>query len=144
MTKQAEIGDTVQVHYTGTLDDGSKFDSSQGREPLQITLGQGQVIPGFENAVVGMSEGETKSVTLPPEEAYGERNPQLIHTVAREQIPADIDLEVGIQLAATDGEGRETRLMVLEVSDANVTLDANHPLAGLALTFELQLEGFVA
>ncbi len=141
--RQAAIGDTVQVHYTGTLDDGSQFDSSAGRDPLEVTLGQSQVIPGFENALIGMIEGESKSVTLAAEEAYGPHHNELIHTVGRDQIPAEIELEVGSELAASDAEGRQTRLVVVDLSDENVTLDANHPLAGKALTFELQLAGFV-
>lgn len=140
--RQAAIGDTVQVHYTGTLEDGSQFDSSAGRDPLEVTLGQSQVIPGFENALIGMAEGESKSVTLAAEEAYGPHHNELIHTVGRDQIPAEIELEVGSELAASDAEGRQTRLVVVDLSDENVTLDANHPLAGKALTFELQLAGF--
>lgn len=141
--RQAAIGDTVHVHYTGTLNDGSQFDSSQGREPLQVTLGQSQVIPGFENALIGMTEGESKSVTLAAEDAYGPRHNELIHTIGRNQIPAEIELQVGSELAATDAEGRQTRLVVVELTDENVTVDANHPLAGMDLTFELQLAGFV-
>jgi peptidylprolyl isomerase len=141
--RQAAIGDTVRVHYTGTLDDGSEFDSSANRDPIEVTLGQSQVIPGFENALVGMSEGESKSFTLAAEDAYGPHHDELIHTIGRDQVPADVDLEVGFELSATDAEGRQMRLVVVDLSSENVTLDANHPLAGLALTFQLQLDGFV-
>lgn len=141
---QATTGNTVHVHYRGTLDDGTEFDNSAGREPLELTLGQGQVIPGFENALMGMSEGESKTITLPPEEAYGDTNPGLIHEVERSQIPADIPLQVGMMLTATNQNGGQMQLTVIGMEDDKVTLDANHPLAGKALTFELTLEKIAA
>ena len=141
--RQATTGDTVHVHYRGTLDDGSEFDNSAGREPIEVTIGNGQVIPGFENALMGMAEGDTKSVTLAPEDAYGPTNPGLVHVIERDRIPDEVDLAVGAVLQAADANGNEIRLQVVEFSDDNVTLDANHPLAGKALTFELQLVGFV-
>ena len=141
--RQATTGDTVHVHYRGTLDDGSEFDNSAGREPIEVTIGNGQVIPGFENALMGMAEGDTKSVTLAPEDAYGPTNPDLVHVVERDRIPDEVDLAVGAVLQAADASGNEIRLQVVEFSDDNVTLDANHPLAGKALTFELQLVGFI-
>ena len=141
--RQATTGDTVHVHYRGTLDDGSEFDNSAGREPIEVTIGNGQVIPGFENALMGMAEGDTKSVTLAPEDAYGPTNPGLVHVIERDRIPDEVDLTVGAVLQAADANGNEIRLQVVEFSDDNVTLDANHPLAGKALTFELQLVGFV-
>jgi peptidylprolyl isomerase len=137
--KQASTGDTVHVHYRGTLNDGTEFDSSAGRDPLQVTLGQGQVIPGFENALMGMAEGDTKTVTLPPEEAYGEKQPGLVHAVERSQIPPEIQLEVGGMLSASDPQGRQMQLTVVALEGDTVTLDANHPLAGQALTFELTM-----
>jgi peptidylprolyl isomerase len=141
--RQATTGDTLRVHYTGTLADGTEFDSSTSRDPLVVTIGEGQVIPGFEDALVGMAEGESKSVTLPPEDAYGPHHDQLVHTVERTRIPETIDLEVGTVLQAADPSGNQLRLQVVEFSDDTVTLDANHPLAGKALTFDLQLVGFV-
>lgn len=141
--RQATTGDTVHVHYRGTLDDGSEFDNSAGREPIEVTIGNGQVIPGFENALMGMAEGDTKSVTLAPEDAYGPTNPDLVHVVERDRIPDEVDLAVGAVLQAADANGNQIRLQVVEFSDDNVTLDANHPLAGKALTFELQLVGFI-
>lgn len=141
---QAKAGDTVRIHYRGTLDDGSEFDSSAGRDPLEFTLGSGQVIPGFDNAVTGMAVGESKTVTIPPEEAYGEKNPGMIHEVPRSEIPAEIPLHVGAQLAASDGQGRQMQLTVVEANDETVKLDANHALAGKALTFELTLESIAA
>ncbi len=142
--RQAAIGDTVRVHYTGTLDDGTEFDSSAGRDPLEIQIGSKQIIPGLEDALVGMAEGEAKSVTLQPDDAYGPHDPQFIQVVARDRIPPEIDLQVGTLLQATDGGGNQMRVQVVEVNDSEVTLDANHPLAGKALTFALTLVGFVA
>lgn len=141
--RQAAAGDTVRVHYRGTLDDGSEFDNSQGREPLEVTLGGGQVIPGFEAALMGMAEGETRSVTIASDDAYGPRNPGLLHTIGRDEVPAEVQLEVGAHLEAADDNGQLIRLVVVRLSDQEVTLDANHPLAGMALTFELQLAEFV-
>ena len=135
---QAQIGDTVKVHYTGTLDDGSQFDSSAGREPLQFTLGQGQVIPGFEQAVIGMSVGETKTVRIPPEEAYGPYYEALVLVVDRAQFGTDMEPEVGQQYVLEQG-GQTMQVTVIDVSGSNVTLDANHRLAGMALTFEIEL-----
>jgi peptidylprolyl isomerase len=141
--RQVTNGDTVRVHYTGTFDDGSQFDSSAGREPIEVTIGTGQVIPGFENALVGMAEGDAKSVTLEPEHAYGDSDDRLVQVVERTRIPAEIDLDVGGVLQASDSAGNPMRLTVVEFDDDSVTLDANHPLAGKTLTFELQLVGFV-
>lgn len=141
--RQAEAGDTIQVHYTGTLADGTEFDSSRERGPLQVTIGAGQVIPGFDDALVGMAEGDTKNVTIEPEQAYGPHDPQLVQKVERERIPAEVDVSVGAQLQATDTNGNVMRLVVLESDDDSVTVDANHFLAGQPLTFELTLVGFV-
>ncbi|MES9869825.1 MAG: peptidylprolyl isomerase [Sedimenticola sp.] len=138
---QAKSGDTVQVHYTGTLEDGTQFDSSVGAQPLEVTLGQGQVIPGFERALEGMGVGEIKSVHIPVEEAYGEPHPELIKEVGREHIPEEIELAVGVQLQAQGPEGRPYILTVTSMTDEMVTLDGNHPLAGKALNFELELVG---
>ncbi|AKH21203.1 FKBP-type peptidyl-prolyl cis-trans isomerase [Sedimenticola thiotaurini] len=132
-------GQTVKVHYTGTLEDGTQFDSSAGREPLEFTLGEGQVIPGFEQALADMTVGETKTVQIPPEQAYGEHQPELVQEVDRAQIPADIELAIGVQLQAQGPDGQVFRLVVSELAENSVTLDGNHPLAGKALTFELEL-----
>lgn len=135
---QATAGDTVQVHYTGTLEDGTVFDSSQGRDPLEFTLGAGNVIPGFDRAVEGMAVGESSTVTIAPEDAYGDHRAEMVQQVARTEIPSEIDLQVGMQLQAS-GPAGEMIVTVVELSDENVTLDANHPLAGQPLTFELEL-----
>ena len=135
----AKSGDSVNVHYTGTLDDGTTFDSSKGREPLTFTLGSGMVIAGFDDAVTGMAVGETKTVTFPPEEAYGPVQPEMIQQVERSNIPAEIELAVGVQLQA-GGPGQQPMIVtVVELDEETVTLDANHALAGKALTFELEL-----
>ncbi len=141
--RQATTGDTIRVHYTGTLENGTEFDSSAEREPIKITIGSGQFFPGLESALVGMTEGDTKTVTLEPENAFGSRDPQLIHNVERDRIPAEVKLEIGGVLEASGDSGDLIRLMVVDISDEKVTLDANHPLAGEALTFELTLVEFV-
>lgn len=141
--RQAAIGDTVRVHYVGTLADGTEFDSSAQRGPIEVTLGDGQVIAGFENALLGMAEGDTKSVTLEPGDAYGPHNDQFVHVVERERIPAEIDLKVGTAIQASDSSGQPMHLLVVDLDAESVTLDANHPLAGKALTFGLELVGFV-
>ncbi len=135
---QAKAGQTVKVHYTGTLKDGSEFDSSKGRDPLEFTLGAGQVIAGFDDAVTGMKIGDSKTVNIPSDEAYGPHESELLHSVGRDQIPEEIDLFVGARLQASGPQG-PVNLVVAEVADDTVTLDANHPLAGQDLTFDLEL-----
>lgn len=134
----AKAGDTVRVHYTGTLDDGQVFDSSRGQEPLEFTLGEGQVIAGFDDAVTGMTVGDEKTVTIPVDEAYGEHRQELVMRLPREQLPPDLHPEVGQQLHMSNGEDIVT-VTVREVADAHIVLDANHPLAGQDLTFALTL-----
>ena len=136
---QATTGDTVTVQYTGTLEDGTVFDSSEGREPLQFTIGSGDLIPGFEEAVVGMEPGQTRKATLAPEEAYGERSEEMVFQVERDQLPEDVDPDVGDRLEAKDPQGNKFAVSVAAVQDEAVTLDANHPLAGRDLTFEIEL-----
>jgi peptidylprolyl isomerase len=136
---QATAGDTVLFHYTGSLQDGTVFDSSSGRDPLRVTLGSGQVIRGVDEALVGMAPGEEKTVTVAADEAYGPRRPELLHEVQREAIPPEVDLEVGKQLVGRDTGGQRLQLTVVEVAEESVTLDANHPLAGQDLTFDLRL-----
>lgn len=139
MTQQAEQGDTVQVHYTGRLDDGSVFDSSRENEPLEFELGSGRVIPGFESAVEGMSVGDSQEVELDPDEAYGERRDDLVMPVSRDQLPEELDPEVGDALEVQLGSGERTTATVVEADDSSVTLDLNHPLAGRTLNFEVEL-----
>jgi len=135
----AKPGDTVKIHYTGTLDDGTQFDSSAGRDPLEFELGTGEVIPGFETAVEGMAVGESKKVRLEAEEAYGPRHDQLVQEVARNVLPDDLMPEEGMALQTESPEGQISQLMVIAVTDETITLDANHPLAGQPLSFEIEL-----
>jgi len=132
-------GDTVKVHYTGTLTDGTVFDTSAEREPLEFTLGQGQLIPGFEKAVEGMSVGDSAEVDIPSDEAYGEAREDLVITVPKDQLPDDVEPQVGMQLQVNQQDGQPIPVRITEVGDENLTLDANHPLAGQDLKFEIEL-----
>jgi peptidylprolyl isomerase len=136
---QVKSGDTVAIHYTGTLLDGSTFDSSDGREPLEFEVGSGQIIPGLDGALPGMAVGDKKVVKIGSEDAYGPINPEMRQAVPREGIPADIPLEVGVQLQMQTPDGQAMPVMVVEVDEATVTLDANHPLAGKDLQFDIEL-----
>ena len=132
-------GDAVKVHYTGKFDDGDVFDSSEGREPLAFTVGAGEVIPGFDQALVGMQIGETKSVVIPPEQAYGERINELVQTIDRNQFNLEgVEPELGMAIEMRTPQG-SIPLVVTELTDTSVTLDANHPLAGEELHFALTL-----
>lgn len=135
----AESGQKVAVHYTGKLDDGTTFDSSKGREPLEFTVGAGQLIPGFDEAVEGMAEGETKTVTVPPEKAYGEAREDLFLSIDRENLPDDMEPEIGMQLQVQPPGGEATVVRISEVNEDDIVVDANHPLSGKQLTFEIQL-----
>lgn len=140
--EQAKSGDLVQVHYTGTLTDGTIFDSSEGRSPLEFTVGSGQVIKGFDEGVAGMRQGEKKVINIPVEDAYGPANEDMIFTLDRSEIPTDIPLEAGMTLNMhEDGNPRPIPVIVRQLTDTTVTLDANHPLAGHDLTFEVELVG---
>lgn len=136
---EAKSGDTVRLHYKGTLDDGSVFDSSEGREPLEFTVGSGQIISGLEEAIPGMKVGEEKTVRIEAENAYGPHNPSARQSVPRANIPDTVPLEVGLQLQAQTENGQTISVTVVDFNDQEVVLDANHPLAGKALTFEIQL-----
>ena len=127
---QAKNGDTVKVHYTGKLDDGTVFDTSVGRDPLIFMLGTGQLIPGFEEAIIGMSSGDNKTILIPSDKAYGPHRKEMVVAVAKNQFPEDIKLNL---------DGKVIIVTILEISDSAVTLDANHPLAGKDLTFDVQL-----
>lgn len=134
----AKNGNIVQIHYTGTLDSGETFDSSVGQEPLEFTLGSGQVIAGFDDAVAGMQVGETKTVRIPANQAYGDYDDDLVIQVARNDLP-DMEFQVGMELAMTQPSGRSIPVIVLDLADEWVAFDANHPLAGEALTFKIEL-----
>lgn len=131
--------DKVRVHYTGKLDNGQVFDSSLERDPLEVQLGQGQLIPGFEAGLIEMTINEKKTINIPAAQAYGEAKPELIQEVPKAQLPEDIQPEVGMGLVSRTPEGREIQLVVADVKDDTIVVDANHPLAGKDLTFEVEL-----
>lgn len=137
--QQVKNGDTVHVHYHGTLTDGSTFDSSEGREPLKFTVGGGQVIKGFDDAVLNMGIGEKKTVNIPVDEAYGQKNPDMIMEYPKSDFPDDMTPEAGMQLQMSDNAGNVFPVVITEVKDDVVLLDANHPLAGEDLTFNIEL-----
>lgn len=135
----AKNGDTVKIHYTGTLSDGTQFDSSSGRDPLSFQLGAGQIIPGLEKEIAGMAVGDQKTVTVPAEEAYGPRDPQQVQQVPRNALPPELEPQVGMQLQAQTPNGTPVQLIVIEVTDETITVDANHPLAGQDLIFAVEM-----
>ena len=135
----AKSGDTVKVHYTGTLNNGQVFDSSKSREPLQFTLGSGMVIPGFDAAVTGLSPGESVTATIPNAEAYGPYQEEMVAEIEKQNIPADFELEVGQRLQMQVPSGEAMSVTITDIKGEMVTLDGNHPLAGQDLTFELEL-----
>lgn len=137
--QKAQKGDTVQVHYTGRLNDETVFDSSQGKEPLEVTIGEGKLIPGFEKGLIGMGVGETKTLEIQPDEGYGQRNDQLATQVQRSDLPQDLEPEVGQRLQVTQPDGSTFVVQVTGIDDNSVTLDANHPLAGETLKFDIEL-----
>jgi len=136
---KVKANDKVRVHYKGTLSDGVMFDSSEGRDPLEFTIGSGQIIPGFENGVIGMQVDESKTINIPVAEAYGEAKAELILEVPKSQLPPEINPEVGLQLMSQTQDGQQTPLLVTEVKEDSIIVDANHPLAGKDLTFEITL-----
>ncbi|MFW2377480.1 MAG: FKBP-type peptidyl-prolyl cis-trans isomerase [Cellulophaga baltica] len=138
MSKVKET-DTVQVHYTGKLNNGEIFDSSLEREPIKVTLGQQSLIPGFENGLIDMAVNEKKTIVIPSSEAYGEVNKELFQSVPRADLPEDIKPEIGMGLMAKNADGTERQLRVVDVKEDAIIIDANHPLAGQELTFELEV-----
>lgn len=136
---KAKTNDKVKVHYTGKLTSGEIFDSSEGRAPLEFTVGGGQMIKGFDEAVNGMEVNEEKTVTIPSKEAYGEKKDELIQEIPRDQLPEDMQPEVGQKLVATNDLGHQTQVSVTGVSKTAITIDANHELAGKDLVFDIQL-----
>ena len=136
---QAEKGNKVKVHYTGTLSDETIFDSSREREPIEFTVGEGQMIAGFDAAAIGMKVGENKKVNIPANEAYGPKSEEAMIKVPKAQLPEGMDPQIGMQLEATQQDGRNQVLVVAEVLEEEVILDANHPLAGKDLTFDIEM-----
>lgn len=136
---QVKKDDTVRVHYTGKLADGQVFDSSLEREPIEFTMGQGQLIPGFEKGLLDMEVNEKKTVNVPSEEAYGAPRQELVQEVEKSQLPEEIKPEVGMGLVSKSPDGQEMNLVVAEVKDDTIVVDGNHPLAGKDLTFDLEV-----
>jgi peptidylprolyl isomerase len=136
---QAKHGDTVKVHYKGKLEDGTVFDSSESREPLEFTIGEYKVIPGFEEAVVGMSPGDSKTEKVPADQAFGPYREELVSDIDRERIPGGVDPKVGTRLQVPKSDGRTTEVLVTGLTESKVTVDANHPLARDDLIFDIEL-----
>lgn len=136
---QVKANDTVKVHYTGKLKDGQVFDTSEGKDPVEFTLGQGQLIPGFEKGLLDMKVKEKKTITIPKNEAYGEPREDLVQEVEKSQLPEEIKPEVGMGLVSRTPDGREMNLVVAEVKDETIVVDGNHPLAGKDLVFDLEV-----
>jgi peptidylprolyl isomerase len=135
----AENGSTVKIHFTGKYEDGTVFDTSRDRDPLEFVVGEGKTIAGLEEAVVGMAPGDTKEITVAPEKAFGDRDEEMVSPVERSQIPDEIELAVGMPLQVQSPRGDTYMVMVIAFDDETVTLDGNHPLAGQTLTFEIEL-----
>ena len=140
---QASSGDSVRIHYTGRLNDGTVFDSSREREPLEFTIGQHQVIPGFENGVIGMEPGESKTVEIPADQAYGPHRPEQIMEIDRADMPPDMPLKIGMHVKGAQPGGQTANFVVTALTESLVTLDANHPMAGKDLIFDLELVNIV-
>lgn len=134
-----KAGDKVRVHYHGRLSNGETFDKSEGRDPLEFEVGSGMVIKGFDDGVTGMTVGEKKTIEIPFIEAYGPSNPDMVIPMPRERFPQDMEVEIGMPLAMSDGSGQQFQVVVTEIREDVVVLDANHPLAGKDLTFDLEL-----
>ena len=137
--QQVKKGDKVKVHYHGRLNNGETFDKSEGRDPLEFEVGSGNVIKGFDDGVTGMTIGEKKTINIPHLEAYGPKNEDMIIEMPKDRFPKDMEIEVGMPLAMNDGQGQQFQVVVTEIKEDVVMLDANHPLAGQDLTFDLEL-----
>ncbi len=137
--QQVKTGDTVKVHYHGRLTNGETFDTSSGREPLEFEVGSGAVIKGFDEGVMGMSVGDKKTINIPVEDAYGPVNPEMLIEYPKDRFPTDMEIEVGMPLMMSNGAGQNFQVVVTDIKDDVVTLDANHPLAGQDLIFEIEL-----
>lgn len=137
---KAEEGKKVKVHYKGTLDDGTQFDTTEGKEPLEFVMGENKIIPGFEESVKDMEEGEEKDFKLRPDQAYGERNEQMVQEVPKSQLPEGMEIQEGMMLMLKGPDGQQIPAKVVEDKGENFTLDINHPLAGQNLNFNVKLE----
>jgi peptidylprolyl isomerase len=141
--QQVKKGDKVKVHYHGKLTNGETFDSSEGRQPLEFEVGSGSVIKGFDDGVTGMEIGQKKTINIPVDEAYGQKNPEMLIEMPKDRFPADMELEVGMPLMMSNGEGQNFQVIINEIQEESVILDANHPLAGEELIFDLELVDIV-
>ena len=141
--QQVKSGDKIKVHYHGRLTSGETFDKSEGREPLEFEVGSGMVIKGFDEGVTGMTVGDKKTINIPFNEAYGPKNPDMIIDMPKDRFPKDMEIEVGMPLAMSDGQGNQHQVVVTEIKEEVVILDANHPLAGQDLIFDLELVAIV-
>ena len=137
--QQVKSGDKVKVHYHGRLQNGNTFDKSEGREPLEFEVGSGMVIRGFDEGVTGMQVGEKKTIQIPFKDAYGPKNPEMIIDMPKEQFPKDMEIEIGMPLVMTNGQGQQFEVLVTQIKEKFIVLDANHPLAGEDLIFDLEL-----
>lgn len=137
--QQVKKGDKVKVHYHGRLTNGETFDKSEGREPLEFEVGSGMVIKGFDDGITGMAVGDKKTINIPFDEAYGPLNPEMLIEMPKERFPKDMEIEVGLSLGMNDGQGQQFQVVVTEIKEEIVILDANHPLAGQDLVFDLEL-----
>jgi peptidylprolyl isomerase len=137
--QQVKSGDKIKVHYHGRLTNGETFDKSAGREPLEFEVGSGMVIKGFDDGVTGMAVGDKKTISIPADEAYGPKNPEMIIDMPKDRFPKDMEIEVGMPLSMSDGQGQQFQVVVAEVQEEVIILDANHPLAGEDLIFDLEL-----
>ena len=136
---QAKIGDTVKVHFEGLLEDGTIFGSTMGEEPFEFTIGEKNMLPGFENAVIGMQKGEKKTLTLAPEEAYGSHMKELVHVMDRSSFPQEITLEIGKRLQVRTQEGKHALVTIIDLTEDSIVIDGNEPLAGQTLIFKIEL-----
>ena len=141
--RKVQLNDIIRIHYTGRLEDGTEFDSSAGKDPLEFKVGDGNLIAGFDQGVIGMTEGEKKTVSIPPEEGYGVHQEELVARIEKSQIPSTISPEVGMPLQMKGPDGDVMPVIVVDVSDDAITLDANPPLAGKTLIFDMELVEFV-
>lgn len=139
--EKVENGAYVSVHYTGTLGNGEVFDTSSGREPMEVCMGAGQLIKGFEDQLMGMALNEKRTFTLAPEDAYGPRNDSMMHSVPRSEVPADLDVQIGMMIGLSTPEGHHVPARIVKMDDQELTMDLNHPLAGESLTFEIEVVG---
>lgn len=135
----AKVGDTARVHYTCRLEDGSVFATTRNKDPLEFVIGKAQVIPGLQEAVVGMSPGETRTITVPPEKAYGPYHEEMTAILGRDMIPDQIDVKPGVSLRVKHADGHESDVLVTDISGENIRVDGNHPLAGKNLVMEIEL-----